>query len=74
MPTGIAIGLSRFMPFEFGGQVEPRILDMQDATVPRVRGTAGSVEEQWTHEQSVPSRDSAKKIGLLPAKLRNAVR
>lgn len=61
------------MPFEFGWQVEPRILDVQDATMPWVRGTAGSVEQQWTHEQSVPSRDSAKEIGLLPAKLLNAV-
>lgn len=61
------------MPVEFNRQQECGILDVQDAPVPCARGATGSVQEQRPHQQSVTCSDGAKNVGLLAAKLLNAL-
>jgi hypothetical protein len=44
-----SFSLSRFVPMKFRREPERRILDVQDATMPRALGAAGSVEKQRAH-------------------------
>jgi hypothetical protein len=59
------------MPVESSWQRKRCIFDVQDASMAIACGSAGRMEQERAHQQSVPSRGDAKKVRVLTAKCLN---